>query len=68
MKWSGEPLNVSDFLLPCLHHIHINILHLSADKKKLENGKSHRSDDDDPPRKKKPVQRNGKASGSKGKR
>jgi len=47
-----------------------------SDMKKLENGKGHRSDDDDLPRKKKHVQKpmqkhvrkNGKASGSKGKR
>jgi hypothetical protein len=45
-----------------------NLLHLIADKKKLENGKGHRSDDDDSPRKKKPAHKSGKASGSKGKR
>jgi len=46
----------------------VDVLRLSADKKKLENGKGHRSDDDEVPRKKKPAQKNGKASGSKRRR
>lgn len=45
-----------------------DLLPFPADKKKLENGKGHRSDDDDSPRRKKLVQKNGKASGGKGKR
>ena len=48
--------------------VHADPLRFSADMKKLENGKGHRSDDDDPPRRKKPAQKNGKGFGSKGKR
>ena len=65
-KWSVKPPNASDFNLFLLAYT--NLLPSPADKKKLENGKGHRSDDDDSPRRKKLVQRNGKASGSKGKR
>lgn len=65
-KWSVKQPNVRALNPFCF--VHADLLRFSADMKKLENGKGHRSDDDDPPRRKKPAQKNGKGFGSKGKR